>query len=249
MLREWGVKGIKVDFWQSDKQDRIEQYMDLLKDAAEFKLMVDPHGCTLPRGWSRTYPHLMSMEAVQGAEQYKFNEKYPAAAAWHNTVLAFTRNVVGPMDYTPVTFSDAKFPHLTTFGHELALSVVFESGLLHPADSVASYKALPAPALDFLKAVPAQWDESRLLAGAPGTLVVVARKRGNDWFVAGISGTETPQTVTVDLSMLGPAAHTLAIVTDGNGPRSLTGATRTVAAGETLTMELLPRGGFVARLR
>jgi hypothetical protein len=248
MLRDWGVKGIKVDFWQSDKQDRIQQYLDLLKDAAEFELMVDPHGCTVPRGWSRTYPNLMSMEAVPGAEQYKFNPKYPAAAAWHNTVLAFTRNVVGSMDYTPVTFSDSKFPHLTTYGHELALSVVFESGLLHPADSVKAYKALPSEALDFLKAVPAAWDESRLLAGEPGTLVVVARRKGADWYVAGISGTETPQIVTVDLSVLGPGAHTLAIIADGSGPRALTDATKTVAAGAKLTLDLLPRGGFVARV-
>jgi hypothetical protein len=249
MLRDWGVKGIKVDFWQSDKQDRIKQYLDVLKDAAEFQLMVDPHGCTLPRGWSRTWPNLMSMEAVQGAEQYKFNPKYPEAAAWHNTVLAFTRNVVGSMDYTPVTFSDSKFPHLTTFGHELALSVVFESGLQHPADSVKAYRALPAAALDFLRAVPAAWDESKLLAGAPGSLVVVARRRGAEWYLAGISGTTTPQTLTVDLSGLGPGAHTLAIVTDGSGPRALTATSRTLAAGEALTLDLLPRGGFVARVK
>src|SRR4029453_9743113 len=109
----------------------------------------------LPRGWERTFPHLMSMEAVPGAEQYKFNAKYPEAAAWHNTVLAFTRNVGGSMDYTPVTFSDSKYPHLTTYGHELALSVVFESGLQHFADSVAAYRALPKDALDLLKTVPA----------------------------------------------------------------------------------------------
>jgi hypothetical protein len=163
-------------------------------------------------------------------------------------VLAFTRNVVGSMDYTPVTFSDSKFPHLTTYGHELALSVVFESGLLHPADSVKAYKALPSEALDFLKAVPAAWDESRLLAGEPGTLVVVARRKGADWYVAGISGTETPQIVTVDLSVLGPGAHTLAIIADGSGPRALTDATKTVAAGAKLTLDLLPRGGFVARV-
>lgn len=249
MLREWGVKGVKVDFWQSDKQDRITQYLDLLRDAAEFKLMVDPHGCTLPRGWERTYPHLMSMEAVQGAEQYKFNERYPSRAAWHNTVLAFTRNVVGSMDFTPVTFSDSKFPHLTTFGHELALSVVFESGLQHYADSVKAYEALPKAALDVLRAVPAQWDESRLLAGEPGTLAVVARRRGNDWFVAGISGTDTPQTVTVDVSGLWPGGATLEVVGDGGGPRALTSSTRTLAAGESLAVPLLPRGGFVARVR
>ena len=249
MLRDWGIKGVKIDFWQSDKQDRIAQYLDTLRDAADYHLMVDFHGCTLPRGWERTFPHLMSMEAVQGAEQYKFNPRYPAAAAWHNTVLAFTRNVVGSMDYTPVTFSDSRNPHLTTFGHELALSVVFESGLQHYADSVEAYRALPADAIAFLKAVPAAWDESKLLAGEPGKLVVVARRKGQDWYIAGISGTDTPQTLTVSLAPLGASAHSLAMIVDGSGPRALTSATKTVAAGGTLTLDLQPRGGFVATVK
>jgi len=247
-LREWGVKGVKVDFWQSDKQDRIQQYLELFRDAADFHLMVDTHGCTIPRGWPRTYPNLMSLEAVPGAEQYKFNKDYPAKAAWHNTVLAFTRNVIGPMDYTPVTFSDSKFAHLTTFGHELALSIVFESGLQHYADSVAAFHALPKDALDLLEAVPAAWEETKLLAGEPGSLVAVARKGENGWYVAAISGREAAQTVKLDLSALGSGPHTLTLVTDGAGPRSLTSEKRTVAAGETLKVNLLPRGGFAARL-
>ena len=128
-LKAWGVKGVKVDFWHSDKQDRIAQYRDVLRDAAGFQLMVNFHGSTIPRGWSREFPNLIGMEAVFGAEQYKFRDSYPAKAAWHNTVLPFTRNAVGPMDFTPVTFSDAKYPHTTTNAHELALSIVFVFGL------------------------------------------------------------------------------------------------------------------------
>jgi hypothetical protein len=246
-LRQWGVKGVKVDFWQSDKQDRIQQYLDLLRDAADFHLMVDFHGCTLPRGWSRPYPHLMSMEAVQGAEQYKFNPNYADKAAWHNTVLAFTRNVVGGMDYTPVTFGDSKFPHQTTYGHELALSVVFESGLQHFADSVEAYRALPGAARDFLKVVPAAWDETRVIAGAPGTLAVFARRSGSDWFIGGISGRDAPQPVSLDLSFLGAGPHTLTLITDGSSQRALRSETKTLAPGEALRLDLLPRGGFVAR--
>jgi alpha-glucosidase len=247
-LREWGVKGVKVDFWQSDKQDRIQQYLDLLKDAADFHLMADFHGCTMPRGWSRTWPHLMSMEAVPGAEQYKFNEKYPARAAWHNTVLVFTRNVVGSMDYTPVTFSDSKFPHLTTSGHELALSVVFESGLQHFADSVAAYRALPEAAQQFLKAVPAAWQETRLVAGEPGSLAVVARRGADGWFIGGISGKDTPQHVSLDLSFLGGGMHSLTVIADGAGPRQLASSSSSVGAGGKFEIDLLPRGGFVARV-
>lgn len=98
------------------------------------ELLVNFHGCTLPRGWSRTYPHLLAMEAVFGAEAYKFAERYPAYAPTQNTILPFTRNVVGPMDFTPVTLSESTYPSLTTAAHELALPVVFESGLLHLAD-------------------------------------------------------------------------------------------------------------------
>ena len=127
-------------------------------------------------------------------------------------------------------------------------SVVFESGLQHFADSVSAYRALPKEARDFLKAVPAAWDESKLLAGAPGSLAVVARRGADGWYVAAISGQDTAQTVRVDLSVLGPGPHTLSMVTDGTEPRALANETRTVAAGEMLTVSLLPRGGFAARV-
>ena len=153
-LKEWGVRGVKVDFWHSDKQDRIRQYRDILEDAADFQLLVNFHGCTIPRGWSREYPHLVGMEGVMGAEQYKFSEEYGQKSAWHNTVLPFTRNVPGEMDYTPVTFTDHKYPHRTTNAHELAQSVVFEVGVQHLADSDKAYRALPRGTEDLPEAGP-----------------------------------------------------------------------------------------------
>ena len=107
-----------------------------MADAADFQIMVNFHGSTIPRGWSREFPHLMSMEAVFGAEQDKFRQAFTTRAAWLNTVLPFTRNVIGPMDYTPVTFTDVRYPRTTTNAHEPAQSVVFESGIQHFADSV-----------------------------------------------------------------------------------------------------------------
>ena len=142
-LAKWGVKGVKIDFFQSDKQNIIGLYHEILKDAADFKIMVNFHGCTLPRGWSRTYPHLMSMEAVRGEESYLFDKTYPALAPRHNATLPFTRNVVGPMDYTPTMFQDNVNPLVTTSGHEIALPVVFESGLLHFAGGPEEYRRLP----------------------------------------------------------------------------------------------------------
>ena len=114
LLKKWGVKGVKVDFFQSDKQNIIQLYQEILQDAAEAQIMVNFHGCTLPRGWSRTYPHLMSMEAVRGEECYSFDKKFTTEAPIHNVIVPFTRNVVGPMDYTPVMFADNVYPHLTT---------------------------------------------------------------------------------------------------------------------------------------
>jgi hypothetical protein len=242
-----GVKGVKVDFWQSDKQELIRLYVEMMRDAADAHLMIDFHGCTLPRGWSRTWPNLVSQEAVVGAEFYKISPRMTELGAWHNTVLPFTRNVVGPMDYTPVTFSDAKFPHQTTNAHELALSVVFESGLLHFADGPEAYAALPDAAKQFLQDVPVAWDDSRLLAGEPGTLAVVARRRDRGWWVGGISGTASAQTVPLDLSFLEAGDWEAIIIRDGAEPRRLVTEAAPVGAADRINIPLLPRGGFAVR--
>ena len=177
-LAAMGVKGVKVDFFQSDKQHIIGLYFDILKDAAENHILVNFHGCTLHRGWNRTWPNLISMESVRGAENYGFDSLYPVKAVWHNTILPFTRNVTGSMDFTPVAFTNQNFPHLTTYGHELALSVVFESGILHMADRASSFRSLPEAPKTFLKNVPVAWDETILLDGAPGEFAVFARRKG-----------------------------------------------------------------------
>jgi alpha-glucosidase len=247
-LREWGVKGVKVDFWHSDKQDRIRQYRDILADAIDFQLMVNFHGSTVPRGWQREFPHLVSMEAVFGAEQYKFREEFATRAASHNTILPFTRNAIGSMDYTPVTFSDAKFPHTTTNAHELAQAVVFESGVQHFADSTSSYRGLPDAPKAFLEAVPAAWDETRAIAGEPGQFVVVARRNAREWYVGGLNGLETPRHVTVPLALLGSGKWTASIVRDGDADRTFAGETRSVTAKDTIAIDMRGRGGFVVRL-
>jgi hypothetical protein len=247
-LQSWGVKGVKVDFWQSDKQDRIRQYRELLADAADFHLIVDFHGCTVPRGWSREFPHLVSMEGVFGAEQYKFRDQFPTRAAAHNVTLAFTRNVVGPMDYTPVTFSDAKYPHLTTNAHELALSVVFESGVQHFADNVDAYRGLPDAPRRFLQQVPAAWDETRVLFGEPAEMIVIARRRGQVWYAAGLNGLDTATDVGLPLDFLGAGTWTATIIGDGDGARAFRDETRRVTKQDDLTLSMEPRSGFVIRM-
>ncbi len=165
-------------------------YQEILKDAADFKIMVNFHGCTLPRGWSRTYPHLMSMEAVRGEESHLFDKTYPALAPRHNATLPFTRNVVGPMDDTPTMFQDNVNHLVTTPGHEIALPVVFESGLLHFAGGPEEYRKLPAAPKEFLQRIPVVWDETRFLQGDPGKFAVIVRRAGELWYVGGINGGE-----------------------------------------------------------
>src|SRR5690606_15187186 len=127
-------------------------------------------------GWSRTFPNLLAMEAIRGAECYRFSSTYPELAPMYNTIAAVTRAVVGPTDYTPTTFSNNKFPHITTTAYELALTLVYDSGLLHLADTPESYHKLPLEAIGFLKKVPATWDETKLISAIPGELFVIARR-------------------------------------------------------------------------
>lgn len=250
LLRKWGVKGIKVDFFQSDKQDVISLYHGLLQDAADFQIMLNFHGCTLPRGWERTWPHLMSMEAVRGAECYIFDPEYPQRAPVQNTILPFTRNAVGPMDFTPVAFSDNTYPHRTTAAHELALTVVFESAWLHFADKAEAYLGLPPVPQEFLKRVPVTWEETRFLDGMPGQFVALARRQGDTWYVGAINGQE--QALRLSLATQGwlpGGRYEVARIGDGADARSFDSQTQLLEAAAPLEVSLAPRGGFVATLR
>ena len=245
MLRRWGVKGVKVDFFQSDKQDIIQQYLGILQDAADYHMLVNFHGCTVPRGWSRTWPNLVSMEAIKGEECYSFDKTYPDRAPEFNTIAPFTRNLVGPADLTPVAFSDNVYPHKTTVAHELALSVVFECGLVHFADSVASYQSLPDGPKDFLRKVPVRWDDTRLIDGQPGKFVAVARRHDHAWYVGVIQAGAEPLRVTLPCGFLASGRFTAHVIGDGNDSRSFGSADYHVTTDDTITLSLRPRGGAV----
>ncbi|MEU7003640.1 glycoside hydrolase family 97 catalytic domain-containing protein [Nonomuraea sp. NPDC046570] len=243
----WGIAGIKVDFFHSDKQDGIAHYLGILEDAAEAGVMVNFHGSTIPRGWERTWPHLMTLEAVRGAEWYLFGPSFAEEAVWHNTVLPFTRNVIGPMDYTPVTFGDALRPRLTTAAHELALAVVYESGLVHFADSPESYRRQPKGVREVLRAVPAAWDETVGLAGEPGDHIVLARRAGGTWWLAGINGLAPRTEAELGLGRLGPLRGTWRVVADGADRDEV--VVSDTAAGEVFRVPAMSTGGgFVAHL-
>ncbi|WP_338239410.1 glycoside hydrolase family 97 protein [Persicobacter diffluens] len=240
-LQEWGIKGVKVDFFQSDKQEIMKLYQDILKDAADFEILVNFHGCAIPRGWQRTYPNLMTMESVFGAEAYSFSDEYTEYAATANTILPFTRNVVGPMDYTPVVFTHLEKPHTTTYGHELALSVVFESGLQHMGDAVEGYMALPKYAQQFLREVPNVWDETRLVEGYPGKEIILARRKGDRWFIGGLNGENVGKTFQLDLSFI-DGAQEWNIITDGPDVASFM---HSQTQEKNFEIQVLPKGGFV----
>lgn len=248
-LRKMGFAGVKVDFFESEKQDMIKYYLDILDDAAKFDMLVYFHGCLVPRGWARTYPHLMTYEGVRGAEWYNNGPELTYTAPEHNTILPFTRNVVGSMDYTPVTFTNSQFPHITSYGHELALSVLFESALQHMADRPEGYRQLPEFAKSFLKTVPAAWDETRLLGGFPGKDVIIARRRGDVWYIGGINGEirEKKQTVALDF-LQGGTKYSLSLIADGKHDKEFSTRSEEVDSSASVDVRLLRRGGFVATL-
>ncbi len=160
----------------------------------------------------------------------------------------FTRNAVASMDFTPVTFTDVANPHLTTFGHELALSVVFESGIQHFADRVSVYTALPAGPRAFLAAVPSTWDDTRYVEGAPGEYVVIARRRGERWYIGGIGGDATARDLQVELPFLGGGRFSASVIADGPDDDTFAESVRSVTNDTALPVSMRPRGGFVATL-
>jgi alpha-glucosidase len=232
----WGVAGIKVDYLQSDAGPRMAVMEDIARAAARRRLVVDFHGCTVPRGLQRTWPNVLSLEAVRGAEYERGGDPSDPA---NNVDLAFTRNAIGSMDYTPVTFSARN--RITTAGHELAMSVVYESGLQHYADTPETYDRYPVAA-SVLQDVPAAWDDTRLVAGGPDRFVAIARRDHHRWFV-GALGAGPARTIRVPLRFLGPGAYDARIVDD-----DLAETHQAVTAKTTLRLRLAKNGGALVEL-
>lgn len=249
-LKKLGVVGVKVDFFLSEKQDMIRYYLDILDDAARYEIMVYFHGCLVPRGWARTYPHLMTYEGIRGAEWYNNGPEFTTTAPEHNAVIPFTRNVVGSMDYTPVTFTNSQYPHITSYGHELALSVVFESGIQHMADRPSGYNELPDAARTFLKEVPNAWDDTKLIDGYPGRDIIIARQKHNIWFIGGLNSETLEKKKTLTFNFLTEAVkYKLTLIADGKHDKELTTSYLVVDKSSSIDIKMLRRGGFAACLK
>ena len=240
-LEKIGVAGVKIDFFSGDNQMNMSYCIDLLEAAAKHHLTVNFHGATIPRGWQRTYPNLLSTEGVYGAEWYNNVPTFTDKAACHNATLPFTRNVIGPMDYTPCAFSDSQHPHITTNPHELALTVLFESGLQHIADRPESLLAQPQEVKDFFSELPAAWDETKFVCGYPGEYVVLARRKGTTWYIAGINGTNEVKSIDVNLDFIDQFANVQGFFESADGK----GWTISNRAYRPASFTFAPRGGFV----
>lgn len=243
-----GIDGIKIDFLNSDNQEMMIFREAAQQDAASHQLHVSFHGETIPRGQRRTYPNVMTLEGVKGAEYYAPIGNPETPTPEHNCTLPFTRNVTGPMDYTPVTFTIRKEnPRETTYAHELALAVIFESGWQVMADRPEAY--LNSPAREILQQLESAWDETQFIDGYPGEYICLARRKGNQWFVAAINAGKA-RTLSIPLDFTGMKDDSVTVYEDHpETPMTTLRVSRKKVEAGMLDLELIPNGGFCMTFR
>jgi len=257
LYEKWGIRGIKVDYMDRDDQWMVNWYHRVIEKAAQHKLMVDFHGAYKPTGIRRTWPNLMTREGVLGQEYSRWSA---AVEPEHNVTLAFTRLLAGPMDFTPGGFRNATRAQfearrdnpmvLGTRAHNIALLVVYESPFLVLCDHPDAYRNQPG--FEFVRRVPASWDETRVVAAQPMDYVVIARRRGREWFVGGINDW-TPRQVEIPLEFLGSGDYQAELYVDapdaGENPTHLEMRQLTVDRAMRLRLWLAPGGGCALHLR
>lgn len=240
-----GIKGVKIDFFEDDSQQMLRKYENILRAAAQCRLMVNFHGCTKPSGLERTWPNLMTSEAVLGGEFYMFNTTMTPGS--HTVNLALTRNVLGGMDYTPVKFGNKNGRVITntTWAYQLALSVTVESSLQSFCDTPENI--IGSMAEPFLRQVPVTWDELRCLEALPDSHVTLARRSGSDWWIGTL--TQDARTVSLPLSFLSPGvtyhAH---IYTEGFHRSDISYECVDVTASDHIELTLGENSGAAIRI-
>jgi len=235
-LQNWkrtGIIGIKIDFFESECRKKMKLYIDLAREAAKDELVVNFHGARGMAGWQRRFPNVLTSEGVLGTEHFG-GSGWPA----YECALPFARNVVGPVDYTPVRFHNN---NTTTYANQLALPIIYESHVQHIAERPADLQALPVNAADIMKAMPAGWDELVLVEGSVREYVTMARRKDQTWYLGAI-GT-TARTATIPLSFLGNAKYTATVYKDGDTDKSIVKTTDTVTPDMTLSIPLRRNGG------
>jgi hypothetical protein len=222
-MKDNGILGIKVDFFGGDKQPMMQLYEDILTDANEFGLQVIFHGCTLPRGWERMYPNYVASEAVLASENLHFGQGACDAEAFNACIHPFIRNTVGSMDFGGSTLNkhyNKDNQHGTTRKTSdvfaLATAVLFQSSVQHFAMAPNNLEDAPAWAVDFMKQVPTNWDETRFIDGYPGKYCIMARRAGTKWFVVGITSDGTPLQKKIDTKAFFPKGTKPTVYTDAD---------------------------------
>ena len=205
-LQKIGVKGIKVDFFGGDKQQTMQLYEDILFDANRYGLQVIFHGCTMPRGWELMYPNYVASEAVLASENVFFTESHAKSEAFELTMHPFIRNAMGPMDWGGTIMNkylsrDNKSRHrrYTTDIFEMAAAITTQTRIQCIAMQPNNLEELPQFELDFLRQVPTTWNDTRFLDGYPGKYVVLARRNGDNWYVAGLNAEPQAKTLTIEM--------------------------------------------------
>ena len=257
LFKSWGAAGVKIDFMNRDDQEMVRWYQMILKKAAAHRLMVLFHGAYKPTGTQRTYPNLVTLEGVLGNEQ---NKVIDWVTPQHTVTLPFTRMLAGPMDFTPGGFRNVTRREFApsmlrprvmgTRCHQLAMFVAYESPLTMVCDDPAAYRG--DPGLAFLQQVPTSWDETRVIDGKNGHLIIIARRRGADWYLGAMTDW-TPRNVRIPLRFLGAGRYEAEIYQDGpDADRRAVEVTilkKGVTADSTFSVRLAKGGGLAVRLR
>ena len=253
-MQKLGVKGIKVDFFGGDKQETMRLYEDILSDADDHGLMVIFHGCTLPRGWERMYPNYVGSEAVLASENLIFNQHFCDNEAFNACLHPFIRNTVGCMEFGGTFLNkrlnrgnDGGTTRRTTDVFQLATAVLFQNPIQNFALAPNNLTDAPQLCIDFMKQVPTTWDEVRFIDGYPGKYVVLARRHGDTWYVAGINATginatQEPLKLKVDLPML--SGKTVSCYKDDKKQQPMCESLK-VKADKKVQLDILPQGGVV----
>lgn len=251
-MKDNGIRGIKVDFFGGDKQPMMQLYEDILADANDYGLLVIFHGCTLPRGWERMYPNYAASEAVLASENLHFGQGACDAEAWNACIHPFIRNTVGSMDFGGSALNkrySADNQHgtvrRTSDVYALATAVLFQSAVQHFALAPNNLTDAPAWAIDFMKQVPTTWDEVRFIDGYPGKYVILARRSGDKWYIAGVNAEAQPLKKTLTLPMFKTGTPLQVYCDDAQ----LNGTVKTVKQNkkQQLTITIPQNGAIVVR--
>ena len=250
-LQSQGVKGIKVDFFGGDKQETMRLYEAILSDADDHGLMVIFHGCTLPRGWERMYPNYVGSEAVLASENMVFNQHFCDEEAFNACLHPFIRNSVGSMEFGGCFLNkrlnkgnDGGTTRRTTDVFQLATAVLFQNPVQNFALAPNNLTDVSPVCIDFMKEVPTEWDETRFVDGYPGKYVVLARRHGDNWYLAAVNATGEPLKLKLDLPMF--AGKTVSSYSDDKHMQPQVRQQNVKSDGK-FQLTVQPQGGFVLK--